>query len=155
MKLEFNADEFCWIFNTNEIINITRDLDSDFYDGLDRIMNNQYRFEFPEKLTYKTNDKLCWYSDLAGDIEDETITDSCSRLNIKLEDGIFKIWAEKPIYIKYKSNINYHCIVFSPGGNGQGAIDIQSGHNLQDDIVINLFSNILHPEYCSRILKLM
>lgn len=153
MKLGFTEDEFCWVINTNEIINITRELDSDFYYGLERIMKNKYKFEFPKKLTYKENNKLCWYSDSAGNIEDENITDSCSRLNIEVVDGVFKVWAEKPIFIKYNLDRKYHCIVFSPGGNGQGTVNIKSGYNFQDEIVMNLFLNILHPEYCSRKVK--
>ena len=154
MQLGFTADEFCWVINTNEIINITHDLDSDFYNGLKKIMNSDYRFEFPKALTYKENNKLSWYSDSAGNIEDENVTNNCSRLNINLDGEIFKIWAEKPIYVKYNLSKKYHCIVFSPGGNGQGAKNVEFGSNFQDEIVLNLFLNILHPKYCLEKVKI-
>ena len=146
MILKFIADEFCWIINTEEKIEISRGLNIDFYNALKIIMDNEYEFGYPDNLTYINNNQLCWYSDMYGDIEDELVTEKCSRLMIKIEYDNFKIWAEKPSDKKCGITKVFHCITFSPGGNGQMAKNIKTGCNFQDEVVIKLFIDIINKE---------
>lgn len=146
IEMYFIADEFCFIVNTNDIIYIDESFDEEFYNGLKKIMDSDYEFGFPSELTSKINNKLVWYCDIYGDVEDKSITDRNSRLHIELVDKVFKIWAENPMYKKLNLDNKSHLITFSPGGNGQKAVNKQTYSNLQDELVINLFVNILNSK---------
>ena len=65
---------------------------------------------------------------------------------IKIEDDNIKIWAEKPSDKKCGIKRVFHCITFSPGGNGQMAKNIKTGCNFQDEIVIKLFIDIINKK---------
>ena len=43
-SMSFFFDEFVWCFYTDSDILITRELDSDFYDNLNSLMNGKYIF---------------------------------------------------------------------------------------------------------------
>lgn len=141
LKMSYPCDEFCITFYTNEKIII--DETSELYYPLLSIMNNEYRFGYPSHLTSKTKDKLLWYSDAYGDITDEAQTDQNSRLNILKKEDKLIIWAYKPLYEKLALDREFHCICFSPLGNGQVAINKQTGRNLQDEMVQDVYYKLI------------
>ena len=145
MYIDYLADECVWYFNNNEVITITEDME--LFELLKSIMSQQYKFNDDKILkSYKSNNKLIWYSDCYYNPDDEWSRNSVSYLTIEYIDGVFKLKCTKPldnmIDIKEKS----HVIAFSPFGNGKYTKNIDSGLTLQDDFVIMVYQELLKRE---------
>lgn len=143
MELSWFFDEFIWIINSNEPIIITEDIDKVFYDNLCQLMSNDYKFYIDNKLSFKNENKLQWLSDQCVDLEDELETDRINRLIIERVNDSFIVRVENPFCIKNGINKRSFTISFSPSGNGYMVKNVETGTNLQDDVVM-LFSNSMN-----------
>ena len=141
--MSFFFDEFVWSFNFSNIV-VTRDIDSDFYDNLDSLMNGDYIFN-NNGLSSLENNKLIWFSDQTCDFEDRESTDRISRLIIERCDESFKLSTVNPFYeslgIKRPMMVS-----FSPMGNGYFTRNNLTNSTFQDDVVINLFWKSLYKD---------
>lgn len=145
MYLDYSTDECVWCFNTNDAITITKDME--LFERLKSIMGEQYTFSSHESLKdYKNDNKLLWYSDCYYDPDDEWSLKSVSYLNIEYIDNSFKIWCVKPLDEIIKTSQRFHCICFSPLGNGKYSRNDLTGSTLQDDFVTKVYYPLLSRE---------
>ncbi len=134
MAIDYSTDECVWCFYSSDVIKI--DSTMDIYNCLQQLMSQQYKFSTNDSFRdYKDENLLIWHSDCYYNPDDDWSIKSVSKLNIKFEDEIFKIWCEKPLdEIIERSNKTY-VIGFSPLGNGRYSKNIDTNTTLQDDIV--------------------
>lgn len=145
MYMDYSSDECVWCFNTNDVITITEDME--LFEMLKYIMVQKYTFSDGEGLkSYKNENKLLWYSDCYYDPEDEWSLKSVSYLNIEYIDNSFKIWCVKPLDEMIKRQQQFHCICFSPLGNGKYTQNNLTGETLQDDFVAKVYQPLLNRE---------
>ena len=142
MYIDYLADECVWYFNNNEVITITEDME--LFELLKSIMSQQYKFNDDEILkSYKSNNKLIWYSDCYYNPDDEWSRNSVSYLTIEFVNDDFKLQCTKPLDDMIDRGTESHVIGFSPLGNGKYARNIKSGLMLQDDFVLLVYQNLL------------
>ena len=140
MYIDYPTDECIWYFNNSELITITKDMD--LFELLKNIISQQYKFNEDEILkSYKSDDKLIWYSDCYFNPDDEWSRNSVSYLTIEYIDGVFKLKCTKPLDEIIDRKEKSHVIVFSPLGNGRHAKNID-GLTLQDDFVIMVYQEL-------------
>lgn len=134
MEMGFIADEFCFAIYTDKKIVLTKDnIDKRFYCILEDFMKNKYKFG--DTKSSKTDKYFKWYSDCYWDIDKDPDLSLVSYLEIKLKDEVIEIQAHNNGYLKNKDS----CICFSPAGNGQYAINEETGTNLQDDFIRKIY----------------
>lgn len=139
LDMHFFADEFlCNFYSDNPITIIEKD-DEIFYNGLKKLMSNNYLFD-NYGLSTKTKTKLVWLSDQYGNLENLSITNMISRLVIEQKDNEYKIFAYKPFYEKNKIYRKPIIISFLPSGNGSYSKNTITGMTLQDDFINLLYS---------------
>lgn len=143
-SMSFFFDEFIWSFYTLSDIVLTRDIDSDFYDNLNCLMNGNYIFN-NNGLSSLDNNKLVWFSDQFCDFEDSDSTDKISRLIIEHGSDSFKLSIVNPFYEHMGIKRN-RMVSFSPMGNGYFTRNILTNSTFQDDIVVNLFWKSLYKD---------
>jgi len=145
MYIDYPTDECIWYFNNSELITITKDMD--LFELLKNIISQQYKFNEDEILkSYKSDDKLIWYSDCYFNPDDEWSRNSVSYLTIEYIDGVFKLKCTKPLDNMIDRAESSHVIAFSPLGNGEYTKNIESGLTLQDDFVIMVYQELLKKE---------
>ena len=143
MELSWFFDEFVWMVKSNEPIIITKETDEVFYENLCDLMNNNYKFYLDNKLSFKEENKLQWLSDQYVNLEDEEEIDKVNRLIIEKVDNSFIIYVNNPFLSRCGIKKRNYIICFSPLGNGYVVKNVDTGANLQDDIV-TLFSNTIN-----------
>jgi len=145
MYIDYPTDECIWYFNNSELITITKDMD--LFELLKNIISQQYKFNEDEILkSYKSDNKLIWYSDCYFNPDDEWSRNSVSYLTIEYIDGVFKLKCTKPLDNMIDRKEKSHVIAFSPLGNGKCTKNIESGLTLQDDFVIMVYQELLKRE---------
>lgn len=145
MYIDYPIDECIWYFNNSELITITKDMD--LFELLKNIISQQYKFNEDEILkSYKSDNKLIWYSDCYFNPDDEWSRNSVSYLTIEYIDGVFKLKCTKPLDNMIDRKEKSHVIAFSPLGNGKYTKNIESGLTLQDDFVIMVYQKLLKRE---------
>ena len=145
MYIDYPTDECIWYFNNSELITITKDMD--LFELLKNIISQQYKFNEDEILkSYKSDNKLIWYSDCYFNPDDEWSRNSVSYLTIEYIDGVFKLKCTKPLDNMIDRKEKSHVIAFSPLGNGKYTKNIESGLTLQDDFVIMVYQELLKKE---------
>lgn len=145
MYIDYPTDECIWYFNNSELITITKDMD--LFELLKNIISQQYKFNEDEILkSYKSDNKLIWYSDCYFNPDDEWSRNSVSYLTIEYIDGVFKLKCTKPLDNMIDRKEKSHVIAFSPLGNGKYTKNIESGLTLQDDFVIMVYQKLLKRE---------
>ena len=117
MYIDHSTDECAWFFNSSDLIKITQDME--LYNMLEHFMKQEYVFSDEILKNYKDENRLVWYSDCYYNPDDEWSIDSVSCLNIEYKEGCFNIWCKKTLYEKINTPRTFHCIVFSPAGNGK------------------------------------
>lgn len=148
MHIDYSTDECVWVFHSNNIIKITKDME--LYNLLYNFMNNCYEFGNDILLSYKDNNKLIWYSDCYYNPDDEWSLASVSCLNIEKKDEVFNIWCTKKIDEIIDRPHKFYAIGFSPAGNGKYSKNIISGSTLQNDFVNYIYQPLLNK---NKILK--
>ena len=134
MEMGFVADEFCFVIYTDKKIALTKDnVDERFYSILESFMKNKYKFG--NTKSSKNDTYFKWYSDCYWDIDADPNLSLISYLEIELKDESIDIQAHNNGYL----NDIDSCICFSPAGNGQYAVNEETGTNLQDDFIINIY----------------
>lgn len=145
MYIDYPTDECIWYFNNSELITITKDME--LFELLKNIISQQYKFNDDEILkSYKSDNKLIWYSDCYFNPDDEWSKNSVSYLTIEYIDGVFKLKCTKPLDNMIDRKEKSHVIAFSPLGNGKYTKNIESGLTLQDDFVIMVYQKLLKRE---------
>ena len=145
MYIDYTTDECIWYFNNSELITITKDMY--LFELLKNIISQQYKFNEDEILkSYKSDNKLIWYSDCYFNPDDEWSRNSVSYLTIEYIDGVFKLKCTKPLDNMIDRKEKSHVIAFSPLGNGKYTKNIESGLTLQDDFVIMVYQKLLKRE---------
>ena len=142
MYIDYPTDECIWYFNNSEEIAITKYMK--LFEPIKELMLQQYVFNEDEMLkSYKTNNKLVWFSDCYYNPDDEWSRNSVSYLTIEFVNDDFKLKCTKPIDNIIDRGTKSHVIGFSPLGNGKYARNIKSGLTLQDDFVQMVYQNLL------------
>ena len=93
MYIDHSTDECIWYFYSDNIINVTADME--LYNLLYIFMNNYYDFGDEILQNYKDSNKLIWHSDCYYNPDDKWSIASVSCLNIERNDNCFKIWCNK------------------------------------------------------------
>jgi hypothetical protein len=143
LEMTFFNDEFVWMITGKKEVIVTKE-DELFYDGLNNIMNNEYKFLYDE-LFKKTEDELIWFSDGPCDMENKRSTDKINRLRIKKEGEVFKLRPFNPYFEKIGVNPDIYTITFTPGGNGHYAMNVRTRRYLQADI-INIYLDLCNSK---------
>ena len=145
MYIDYPTDECVWYFRNSNVITITEDME--LFNLLKSIMSQQYIFNDNCILkSYKNSDKLVWYSDCYYDLDNEYSRKNVSYLTIQYIDNVFKVGCRKPLDDIIDRKIKSHLICFSPSGNGQFAMNIETGLTLQDDFVLNVYQKLIIKE---------
>ena len=142
MYIDYPCDECVWCFESSDEIIISED--SELFGPLKTIMSSNYAFYDDSILkNSKSSNKLVWYSDCYYDPDNSWSRDNVSFLTIEFDGQVFKLRCKKPLDDTFYRKIQYHCIVFSPLGNGQYTRNVATGATLQDDFVINVYYKLL------------
>jgi len=144
MYIDYPTDECIWYFNDSNEITITKDME--LFELLKCIMSQQYDFDNEVLKSYKSNNKLIWYSDCYYNPDDEWSRNSVSYLTIEFVNGVFKLKCTKPLDRMIDRKEKSHVICFSPLGNGKYTKNIESGLTLQDDFIIMVYQELLKKE---------
>jgi len=141
MYIDFFADECVWYFDSSSEVTITSEMD--LYEPIKSIMTAQYDFGNDFLKSSKDDNKLVWYSDCYYDPDNEWSSKTVSYLEIVNNGNTFTLKCTKPLDGIISRNKADHYIVFSPLGNGKRALNVNTGTNLQDDFVINVYQKLL------------
>ena len=142
MEMGFIADEFCFKIYTDKKIILTKDnVDKIFYSSLENFMKNKYKFGSTK--SFKNDTYFKWYSDCYWDIDKDPNLSRISYLEIELKDETIEIQAHNNGYLKIKES----CICFSPAGNGQYAVNEETGANLQDDFIRKIYHEYAYKKH--------
>ena len=142
MYIDQSTDECIWFFNSEKVVDITKDME--LYDLLDNLMNNDYQFCDDILSNYKDSNKLIWYSDCYYNPEDEFSLASVSCLNIERKDSCIKIWCTKKLDELIDRKHKTYGICFSPAGNGKYSKNLNTGLTLQDDFVTHVYQPLFN-----------
>ena len=142
MYIDHSTDECIWYFHSDNIINVTADME--LYNLLYIFMNNYYDFGDEILQNYKDSNKLIWHSDCYYNPDDKWSIASVSCLNIERNDNCFKIWCTKKIDEIIDRPYKTYGICFSPAGNGKYSKNSATGLTLQDDFVIHIYQPLLN-----------
>ena len=142
MYIDHSTDECIWYFHSDNIINVTADME--LYNLLYIFMNNYYDFGDEILQNYKDSNKLIWHSDCYYNPDDKWSIASVSCLNIERNDNCFKIWCTKKIDEIIDRPYKTYGICFSPAGNGKYSKNLATGLTLQDDFVIYIYQPLLN-----------
>lgn len=142
LSMSWFFDEFVWMINGNEPIEITREVDETLFNNLCNLLNNKYEFYISNELSNQSRNKIVWLSDQAVDLEDKFATDTINRLVIeRVEDKII-ITVLNPFCNKNGIIRRSYTVAFSPSGNGYCTKNVNSGMSFQDDMVM-LFAHTM------------
>lgn len=145
MYIDYAIDECIWYFDNNDVITITKDME--LFEMLQFIMSQHYIFSNDEFLkNYKDDNKLVWYSDCYYNPNDEWSIKAVSYLNIEYNDDSFKLWCVKPLDEIIERRNKFHCICFSPLGNGKYSKNNLTGLTLQDDFVTRVYQQLIKKD---------
>ena len=145
MSIDYPTDECIWFFKNSDVVIIRED--DVLFEPLQYIMSQEYKFDNTEPLkSYKTANKLVWYSDCSYNPDDQWSRNWVSYMTIEYLDGVFKLYATKSLDKIIDRNDKSHIVAFSPLGNGKYAKNIETGLTLQDDLVINIYQKLLQKE---------
>ena len=142
MYIDYSTDECIWYFHSDNIINVTADME--LYNLLYIFMNNYYDFGDEILQNYKDSNKLIWHSDCYYNPDDKWSIASVSCLNIERNDNCFKIWCTKKLDEMIDRPHKTYGICFSPAGNGKYSKNLDTGLTLQDDFVIHIYQPLLN-----------
>lgn len=142
MYIDHSTDECIWYFHSDNIINVTADME--LYNLLYIFMNNYYDFGDEILQNYKDSNKLIWHSDCYYNPDDKWSIASVSCLNIERNDNCFKIWCTKKLDEMIDRPYKTYAICFSPAGNGKYSKNLATGLTLQDDFVIHIYQPLLN-----------
>ena len=142
MYIDHSTDECIWYFHSDNIINVTADME--LYNLLYIFMNNYYDFGDEILQNYKDSNKLIWHSDCYYNPDDKWSIASVSCLNIERNDNCFKIWCTKKLDEMIDRPHKTYGICFSPAGNGKYSKNLATGLTLQDDFVIHIYQPLLN-----------
>ena len=144
-KLYFIPSYFIWEFSSNVSVNnpviLTKEDNDAFYSNLNWLMNQSY--SFPHNYSFKSDDKLIWFSEHCFNIEDEMECNQTPRLIIERADDSFIIYYSIPFIEQNNLPNRGASISFAPAGNGYLSRNLKTGYTLQDDL-INVFYNTLN-----------
>ena len=143
LEMKFISDEFVCIINTDDKIEITKELDECFYEYLSRFMENRYLFNTP--YSSKTPDKLVWLSDQCFNTDNPSEVNLANRLVIEKSENGFNISYQNPFFQSLGIKKASHLIAFSPDGNGHWSKNIETDLTLQTEFVI-MVNNILRKK---------
>lgn len=145
MYIDYSTDECIWCFNDNNVINISEDME--LFECLMYLMNQQYTFSNDKILrSFKKDNIIVWYSDCYYNPDDEWSIKSVSYLTIEYVNNVFKLCCVKPLDKIIDRKQKFHCICFSPCGNGKYVKNNSSGLTLQDDFVFGVYHKLLKQE---------
>ena len=142
MYIDHSTDECIWYFHSDNIINVTADME--LYNLLYIFMNNYYDFGDEILQNYKDSNKLIWHSDCYYNPDDKWSIASVSCLNIERNDNCFKIWCTKKLDEMIDRPYKTYGICFSPAGNGKYSKNLATGLTLQDDFVTCIYQPLLN-----------
>ena len=142
MYIDHSTDECIWYFHSDNIINVTADME--LYNLLYIFMNNYYDFGDEILQNYKDSNKLIWHSDCYYNPDDKWSIASVSCLNIERNDNCFKIWCTKKLDEMIDRPHKTYGICFSPAGNGKYSKNLATGLTLQDDFVTCIYQPLLN-----------
>lgn len=116
----------------------------ELFEPLKELMNQQYVFGNDEILkSYKKDNKLVYYSDVSCNPSDEWSVKEVSYLTLEYIDNSFKLWCVKPLDEIIDREKKYHCICFSPAGNGRYSRNVLTGFTLQSDFIIMVYHKLI------------
>lgn len=137
MYLDHSYDECIWYFDTDRSIVVKPG--DELYSGIDLFMKQSYVFGDEVLKSYKTKDKLVWFSDCYYNPDDSWSIDSVSCLTIERKEDSYVLSCSKKLdEVINRANKSY-CIAFSPAGNGKFSRNIETGLTLQDDFVLMIY----------------
>jgi hypothetical protein len=142
MYINYSTDECIWYFQSESIINITKDME--LYNLLNNFMNNNYAFSDDVLQNYQDENNLIWYSDCYYNPDDEWSMASVSCLHIVRKDACFEIRCTKKLDEIIDRSHKTHGICFSPLGNGKYSQNLQTGLTLQDDFITCIYQPLLN-----------
>lgn len=142
MYMDYSTDECIWGFPTNNVINITKDME--LYELLDDFMKNSYVFNDDVLQNYKDDNKLIWYSDCYYNPDDEWSVASVSCLNIERSNDEFNLWCSKKLDEMINRPNKSYVIAFSPLGNGKYSRNLNTEFTLQDDFAMGIYQPLLN-----------
>ena len=150
MYIDYSTDECVWFFESSKSIEIEESME--LYEPLSFIMKQKYVFNEKSVLkSYKIDNKLVWYSDCYYDPDDEWSKNWVSFLTIELKDGLITVTPKKTLEKNNESRDFFHCICFSPLGNGEFTRNETLGTSLQDDFVKNVYYELLQNKKVKKI----
>ena len=142
MYIDYSTDECIWYFNSQNIINITNDME--LYGLLDNFMSQHYEFNDDILSNYKDTSNLIWYSDCYYNPDDEWSVAFVSCLKIERKDSCFKICCTKKLDEVVNRSHKTYVVCFSPLGNGKYSKNLNTGLTLQDDFVTYIYQPLLN-----------
>ncbi len=133
LEIGFEADEFVYIFYTNDQIVITKELDEIYFKELNKILDNDYFF--PHEYSIKQNNLIVWFSDGYCQLDDENERNLVNRMVMRRKDNkiylsVFNPFCEQNGLVK-----NFNLVAFSPSGNGFLTKNLITNTTFQDDMV--------------------
>lgn len=141
MYIDHSTDECIWFFNSEKVVRINKD--SELYELLNDLMDNNYEFQNDDLENYKDENTLTWYSDCYYDPDDEWSLASVSCLHIKKEEDCFSVWPTKKLDEMINRKHKTYGICFSPAGNGKYSKNMRTATFLQDDFVTMVYHKLL------------
>lgn len=141
MYIDHSTDECIWFFNSEQVIKLTKE--SELYELINNLMNNNYLFQNEDLQNYKDETTLTWYSDCYYNPDDEWSLASVSCLNIKKQDDCIYIWPTKKLDELIDRKHKTYGICFSPAGNGKYSKNVNTGTFLQDDFITMVYQKLL------------
>lgn len=146
MYIDYATDECIWFFESNSSITVTEEME--LYKPISFIMKQNYTFNSNDILkSYKNENKLVWYSDSYYDSKNEWSRKYVSFLTIEYNNGVFTLTPKKGL----NDGDFFHCICFSPLGNGKYARNNELGTTLQDDFVLHVYRELLENNKVKKI----
>lgn len=139
IQMYYVGDEFVWILHSK---NIVINNDSELYNELCNIMNNNYIFQ-DNIPSFKKFDMLVWLSDQYCDVDDIESINRVNRFIIKKLNDSFLISVSNPFCEENNINKNSYLVSFSPLFNGFYSRNLDSGLTLQDDFCM-MYHNLLN-----------
>ncbi len=149
LSFDYQNDEFTLMVNTSEVIEIEDE--SVLFNCLENLFVNSYDFGYNFLNDKKTTSELVWHSDCYYNADDELSISDVSCLHIIFDDNKYKIWCDKKLENILNKSYNSYCVVFSPGGNGRYAKNINTGLSLQNDFISCTYHELIERQKCKKI----
>ncbi len=140
LEFSFFADEFVMTFYVPHVI-IKKEESETFYSTFSMLFDQTYQFSNPD-LNYQEKNKIVWYSDVYGDLENPRELEMISYLTMEKDENQISFDIRKSFFEEMNIPMRDGVIAFSPAGNGRYARNVVTEKNFQDE-VIGCFWNCL------------